>query len=76
LSLQIRIPKAAIRNLIADGRPAPAHIKLGAKWVEVRKRRDQTKSNSMMKANLKTWPATPVEASLEITEFALLSGTA
>ena len=28
----------------ADGRPAPAHIKLGAKWVEVRIRRDQTES--------------------------------
>jgi hypothetical protein len=44
LSLQIRIPKSAIRNLITDGRPAPAHIKLGAKWVEVSKRRDQTES--------------------------------
>jgi hypothetical protein len=29
----------------------------------------------MMKANLKTWPATPVEASLEINELTLRSGT-
>jgi hypothetical protein len=32
--------KLEIENVLADGRPAPAHIKLGAKWVEVRKRRE------------------------------------
>jgi hypothetical protein len=44
-------------------------MKLGAKWVEVRKRRDQTESNSKMKSEFETWPATPVEASLEINEI-------
>jgi hypothetical protein len=28
----------------SDGRPAPAHTKLGAKWVEVRKRRAPAES--------------------------------
>jgi len=39
----------------------PRLTKLGAKWVEVRKRRDQG-FRSGMKGVLKTWPATPVEA--------------
>ena len=47
-------------------------MKLGAKWVEVRKRRDQTESKLMMKSEFETWPATPVEASLEINELPLL----
>ena len=44
-------------------------MKLGAKWVEVRIRRDQTESKSKMKSEFETWPATPVEASLEINEL-------
>lgn len=73
---KIRNPQSAIRNLFdMDGRPAPAHIQLGAKWVEVRKRRNQTGSNSMMKSEFETWPATPVEASLEINEVTLRYGT-
>jgi hypothetical protein len=58
-----------IGNVLADGRPAPAHMKLGAKWVEVRKRRDLLESNSKMKSEFETWPATPVEASLESTKL-------
>jgi hypothetical protein len=50
-------------------------MKLGAKWVEVRKRRDQKVSNSKMKSEFETWPATPVEGSLKITELTLLDGT-
>jgi hypothetical protein len=50
-------------------------MKLGAKWVEVRKRRDQTSSNSKMKSEFETWPATPVKASLEINELPLRPGT-
>ena len=45
----------------------PRLTKLGAKWVEVRKRRDQG-FRSGMKSVLKTWPATPVEASLTQAE--------
>ena len=50
-------------------------MKLGAKWVEVRIRRDQTESNSKMKSEFETWPATPVAASLEINELTLRPGT-
>ena len=39
-------------------------MKLGAKWVKVRIRRNQTESKSKMKSEFETWPATPVEASL------------
>jgi RNA polymerase sigma-70 factor (ECF subfamily) len=59
----------------SDGRPAPAHIKLGAKWVEVRKRRNQRESNSKMKSEFETWPATPVEASLHVNEITSPPGT-
>jgi len=38
----------------------PRLTKLGAKWVEVRKRRGQGFRSGMMRAKLKTWPATPV----------------
>jgi hypothetical protein len=60
-------PKSEIRNpkFLKDGRPAPAHTKLGAKWVEVRKRRVPAEGDSKMKANLKR-PATTVKGSLEI----------
>jgi len=37
----------------------PRLTKLGAKWVEVRKRRDRG-SAVAWKGVLKTWPATPV----------------
>jgi len=47
-----------------DGRPPPAHIQLGAKWVEVRKRRDRRERNSEMKSEFETWPATPVTGRL------------
>jgi hypothetical protein len=50
-------------------------MKLGAKWVEVRKRRGRTESNSKMKSEFETWPATPVEASPEFNEVILLNGT-
>ena len=46
-------------------------MKLGAKWVEVRKRRDQTEVGSKMKSEFETWPATPVKASLEINAVTL-----
>ena len=44
-------------------------MKLGAKWVEVRKRRDLMESNLKMKSEFETWPATPVAASLESTKL-------
>jgi hypothetical protein len=50
-------------------------MKLGAKWVEVRKRRDRTERNSKMKSEFETWPATPVEASLNISEITSPLGT-
>jgi hypothetical protein len=50
-------------------------MKLGAKWVEVRIRRDRTEGNSTMKGEFETWPATPVEASLEINELTSRLGT-
>ncbi len=46
----------------ADERPAPAHIKLGAKWVEVRRRRGSNESSLGDESEFETWPATPVES--------------
>ena len=62
-------------KIVLDGRPAPAHMKLGAKWVEVRIRREQMESNLKMESEFETWPATPVEASLEINELTLRPAT-
>jgi len=42
----------------------PRLTKLGAKWVEVRKRRAQGFPERHDEGVLKTWPATPVDASL------------
>jgi hypothetical protein len=42
----------------------PRLTKLGAKWVEVTKRRAERRLGGMMRAYLKTWPATPVGSSL------------
>jgi hypothetical protein len=50
-------------------------MKLGAKWVEVRIRRDQTESKLEDESEFETRPATPVKASLEINERPLRPGT-
>jgi hypothetical protein len=50
-----------------DGRPAPAHTKLGAKWVEVGNGGPPAEGDLEMKAILKR-PATTVDASLEVNE--------
>jgi len=42
----------------------PRLTKLGAKWVEVKKRRGQGFQEWPDEGVLKTWPATPVIASL------------
>jgi len=58
--------QSAIANRQSECRMVdpPRLTKLGAKWVEVRKRRAQGFRSGMMRAYLKTWPATPVDASL------------
>jgi hypothetical protein len=63
-------PQSEIRSpkLKTDGRPAPAHIQLGAKWVEVRNGGTRPRVTKKMKSEFETWPATPVEASLEVNE--------
>ncbi len=71
VSSALRVFNSAIPNPqseILKGWPTrPGSHKLGAKWVEVRKRRAPAESDSKMKANLKR-PATTVEGSLEINE--------
>jgi len=49
----------------------PGSQQLGAKWVGVTKRQAGGISYRMTRANLKTWPATPVGTALETPALAL-----